>query len=235
MNLADIRKKAQRDRRDRETAAIRSAAGPGGCMPPSSPGAVPEEAPPDLRPGTFLQEQVELFDPLGIILAGRDAVSASPVRYDLLETAGQEEMLSAFLRFDVGSEAYAVAIDRVKEIIRHRRVTPVPRAPAFIKGILSHRGAIIPVLDLTTRLGFGAGHHAGTARIVVVRKGSGLCGILVDGIGRVIMLPTSAVEPAPVAPSGGNSEFVSGIARQRGQLMVLLNLDKVLDIDRHST
>ena len=147
----------------------------------------------------------------------------------------RRKSLSAFLRFDVGSETYAVAIDQVKEIIRPRRITPVPRAPLFIKGILSHRGAIIPVLDLTTRLGFGASHRAGTERIVVVRKGGGVCGILVDGVGRVVKLPTSAVEPAPMAPAGGNSEFVSGIARHRGQLMVLLNLDKVLDIGGHST
>ena len=233
MNLADIRKKAQRDRREREAAALHGAPGPGGCMPTTLPGDVPDEVPPNLQPGTLLQEPAELFDPLGVILAGRDAVSAAPVRDNVPDSS--EESVSAFLRFNVGTETYVVAIDQVKEIIRPRRITPVPRAPVFIKGILSHRGAIIPVLDLTTRLGFGVGHHAGTARIVVVRKGSGLCGILVDGIGRVIMLPTSAVEPAPVAPSGGNSEFVSGIARQRGQLMVLLNLDKVLDIDRHST
>ena len=234
MNLADIRKKAQRDRREREAAALPGAAGRGGCMPPPLPGAVPEEAPPDLQRGTPKQTPVELFDPLGMILAGRDAVSAAPVRDDV-PAPGPEESLSAFLSFDAGSETYAVAIDRVKEIIRPRRITPVPRAPVFIKGILSHRGAIIPVLDLTTRLGFGARLHAGTERIVVLRKGGGVCGSLVDGVGRVVMLPATAVEPAPVSPAGGNSEFVSGIARHRGKLMVLLNLDKVLDIGWHST
>jgi purine-binding chemotaxis protein CheW len=232
MNLADIRKKAQRERRDRESAA--SFGGTGTArddhgMPAALPVAAPADVPPGRLQAVPLPEPDAPFDPLGVILAGRDAVRAASAPGAVPE-AGPEEGLTGFLGFTIGGETFAIEIDQVREIIRPRRVTPVPRAPESITGILSHRGAIITVLDLSGRLGVNHGSPAGAKRIIVVRKGGGLCGLMVDGVGRVVMLPASAVEPVPAGLAEENREFVSGIARHREAMLILLNLDKVLDI-----
>ena len=236
MNLAEIRKKAQRERQERERTAAAGApvvlheAPP---LPITPPSELLYTEPSD-SVSEYPQKPVGPFDPLGVILAGREAVRAASLQEVVPESAREEE-LAGFLSFTVVGETYAVEIGRVRETIRPRRVTPVPRAPESISGIISHRGAIISVLDLSKRLGLDHNSSAGAGRIVVVRKGGGFCGLLVDGVGRVVMLPSSAVEPAPAGQAAENREFVSGIARHRGVMLILLNLDKVLDIGWRST
>lgn len=236
MNLADIRKKAQRERQEQDKVAA-------GRVPvvPLEACPLPNTPTPELRhslqPSSGLDRTltpIEPFDPLGVILAGREAVRAALLCEVAPELAAEEE-LAGFLVFMVGGENYAVEIDRVRETLRPRRVTPVPRAPESITGIISHRGAIISVLDLTGRLCLDMSSPAGAGRIIVVRKGSGFCGLLVDRVDRVVMLQPSAIEPLPAGSVGENREFVSGIVRHRGAMLILLNLDKVLDIGLRST
>jgi purine-binding chemotaxis protein CheW len=232
MNIADIRKKAQRERLNRESNASFGGAGDArddhGASTVLS-GAGPPGVPTDGLPASPLPEPDAPFDPLGMILAGREAVRAAS-HQSVVPESGMHEELTGFLGFTVGGETHAIELDRVREIIRPRRVTPVPQAPVSITGILSHRGAIITVLDLSGRLGIDHGSTSGSKRIIVVRKGGGLCGLLVDGVGRVVMLSASSVEPVPAGLTAENREFVSGVARYRGAMLILLNLDKVLDI-----
>ena len=236
MNLADIRKKAQRERQEREIEAagrvqvvpLEARPLPKTPTPEFLPTVLPSSGPESLLP------PIEPFDPLGVILAGREAVRAASLREVAPEFAVEKE-LAGFLVFMIGGEKYAVEIDRVRETLRPRRVTPVPRAPESITGIISHRGAIISVLDLTGRLGLDQSSSDGAGRIIVVRKGGGFCGLLVDGVGKVVMLPPSTIEPIPAGPAAANREFVSGIVRHRGAMLILLNLDKVLDIGLRTT
>ncbi len=148
---------------------------------------------------------------------------------DLPESGGKEK-LTGFLWFTVGGENYAVENQRVKEVILPRRVTPVPRAPEAMTGILSHRGAIIGVMDLSARLGLEETLASALQRIIVVRMGEGLCGLLVNRVGRVIMRPITAVEPLPKELQGTEYEFVFGIIRYKGAQLLLLDLDKILDL-----
>jgi purine-binding chemotaxis protein CheW len=235
MNLADIRKKAQRERQERDTAAV-------GRGPVVQHETHPLPAIPPLNPllnqpsgsASGHSQPIEPFDPLGVILSGREAVHAA-LRREIVPVSVPDEEPSGFLLFTIGGETYAIEIERVRETIRPRRVTPVPRAPESITGIISHRGAIISILDLSKRVGHEQSTATNAGRIIVVRNGRGLCGLLVVGVGRVVMVPPSAVEPAPAMPVAENREFVSGIVRHRGAMLILLNLDKVLDIGLRST
>ncbi len=146
-----------------------------------------------------------------------------------LPASGVEEELAGYLWFTAGGENYAVTIGRVKEVIRPRRVTPVPGAPAAIMGILSQRGAIIPILDLSERLGFPTSSTATSRRIIVVRKGEGGCGLLVNRVGRVVMEPASNLEPVPGELPATERKFISGAIRYKGALLLLLDLDRLLD------
>jgi purine-binding chemotaxis protein CheW len=235
MNLADIRKKAQRERLKRDTAAVGS--GPVVQHETQPLSAVPTFDPPltETTGSVSVHPQpAEPFDPLGVIQSGREAVRAASRQEVVPESVPKEEP-AGFLSFTIGGETYAIEIERVRETIRPRRVTPVPRAPESITGIISHRGTIISVLDLSKRVGLEQRAATSTGRIIVVRNGGGLCGLLVDGVGRVVMVPPSAVEPAPAMPVAENREFVSGIVRHRGAMLILLDLDKVLDIGLRST
>lgn len=173
------------------------------------------------------------FDPLGILLAGREAVAAATCT-PVAESVPVEK-LSGYLTFTVGRENFAIGIGRVREVIKARQVTPVPRSPTVVTGILSHRGAIMTVLDLSLRLAVEEGEGLAARRIIVVRTGGGCWGLLVGSAGRVVMLPEPAVERLPRGVAAAHYGLVSGIVRHRGTLLMLINLDKILDIGGGST
>ena len=238
MNLADIRKKAQRERLEREASfgAVTETDKDRVRVPEDSNAPrAPGEFAPGNRQDPDLSGPAKRFDPLGVIMAGREAAGAAPFPANSSDATDVEEEQTGLISFDVCGESHALQIDRVKEIIRPRRVTVVPRMPDFITGILSHRGAIIPVLDLAQRLGHEKRVCSGSERIIVIRSEGGLCGLQVDRMGRFVRQPLSAFEPVPVSQDDARREFVSGITRYRGSMLILLDIDKVLDIGWHST
>jgi purine-binding chemotaxis protein CheW len=150
---------------------------------------------------------------------------AAPER-DAREQVEATEHLVTFL---VGGEEYGVDVRLVQEIIRVPAVTAVPRAPAFVRGVVNLRGRIIPVIDLKTKLGLGrvdAGQRR--ARVVVVRLKGRLVGLLVDGASQVLKVPVSVIEAAPEEVVEVESHFLRGVAKLDGRLIILVDLLEVL-------
>ncbi|MBI1920224.1 MAG: chemotaxis protein CheW [Geobacter sp.] len=170
----------------------------------------------------------ETFDPLARILAGREMST------ETAEAVEDERELQAerleFLCFRVANEIYAVNILELKEIIKLRDCTEVPRMPAYISGVFSLRGLIVPVFDLHARLGLLSGAVTGRERIVVVKKGSSFCGLKVDEVLGVVKIPGSAIEQPPAVLEGIDRDFVIGIGRHESWMIILLNLEKILDV-----
>jgi purine-binding chemotaxis protein CheW len=136
------------------------------------------------------------------------------------------------LCFRVASEEYALNIMDIKEIIKPREVTEVPRVPSFVAGVLSLRGIIIPVFDMRIRLGLAGGRSSGKERIIVVKKGEeGFCGILVDEVIQVVRIDAKDLEPPPTVLEGIDRDFVCGIGRFSGRMLILLNMEKILDVN----
>jgi purine-binding chemotaxis protein CheW len=131
--------------------------------------------------------------------------------------------------FQLGAELYGVEISRVHEIIRPQSITRVPRAPAFVEGVINLRGKVIPVVDLRRRFGLPAAEQTRSSRIVVVEIGDQVVGIVVDGVSEVLRVNDASVEPASpvVAGSDAGSEYISGIAKLTDRLVILLDLDRV--------
>ena len=208
MNLADIRRKAQ--------GASRPEAEEGLVFDPNLP--VPAGAPlPPAGP----------FDPLAVILRGREEALFEE---DLLVEAEESRAASVeLLYFRVSSEDYAISIMDIKEIIKPREVTEVPRVPPFMRGILSLRGIIIPVFDLRVRLGLPEGGGGERRRIIVVKRGEVFCGVLVDEVVQVVRIQETGIEPPPVVLEGVDRDFVEGIGRVDGRMLILLDMEKVLD------
>ena len=108
--------------------------------------------------------------------------------------------LIQLVTFRIGEEEFGVDILAVQEIIRLMQITMVPRAPAFIEGVINLRGKVIPVINMRTRFGMPALEHDSNTRIVVMELEQKIVGFLVDGVSEVLRIPAGTVEdPPPVA------------------------------------
>ena len=177
------------------------------------------------------EREAAVHTPLEIILAGRTASGC-----DDESTRADEEIVPVvsnhleFLCFRVSDEIYGINILDIKEIIKSREVTEVPRTPAFVSGILSLRGTIIPIIDMRERLGLLRVEKTGKERVVVIRCSDAFSGLLVDEIIQVMRVPFEGVEPAPAVLVGIDRNFVRGIGRSDGRLIIILNLESITDI-----
>ncbi len=139
----------------------------------------------------------------------------------------------AILTFLVASETYGVDILDIREIIKMREITEVPRMPKFLLGVISVRGTIIPVIDLRLRLRLVAAPPTRAARVLVVVHEGELFGLQVDAVVGVMRLGESEIE---MPPSGfADDNFLGGIGRYRSgrkdRLVVLLNLQAAVGFD----
>ena len=139
----------------------------------------------------------------------------------------------AVLTFTVGGETYGVEILTIREIIKVREVTEVPRTPHFLIGIISVRGSVIPVIDLRLRLKLTATPPTRAARILVVVKDGEPFGLLVDAVSGVLRLAESEIEAPPSTLAAGEGAFLAGIGRHRAagrreRMVILLNLAQVV-------
>jgi len=135
------------------------------------------------------------------------------------------------LTFALGDEEYGVDIQRLREIVRVRPITEVPRAPAFVLGVIGVRGEVLPVLDLRRRLKLRppAEPPGREARVLIVKRGAEAFGLLVDEVRQVVRLREEDIEATPPVLIGAESEFIAGIGRPRpDRLVILLALDAVL-------
>lgn len=137
------------------------------------------------------------------------------------------EMLSLVL-LRLGSDRYAVPITSVREILRVGRLTPVSTAPAFVIGVINLRGVIMTVLDLRVFFGLEPGPIGADARIIIAEGGGMVVGILVERVEEIVDLPAGRVKPPLSQAKGVVEDYVVGIAAHGEQMVVLIDLDKVL-------
>jgi len=177
----------------------------------------------------------EIDDPLEALFRFRPemdlATEESYLRGLMGDGEKSEEGVRQYLTFALGSEEYALDIGFIREIIKPREITDLPRVPDFVLGILSLRGMIIPVFDLQKRLRLGAVEISPASRIIVCHRDDRSAGFLVDGITQVVRLPARSIEPPPAVLSGLDRDMVEGVGRHQGRMMILLDLESVLDAE----
>lgn len=135
-----------------------------------------------------------------------------------------------WLTFLLGEEEYALNLDVVMELLKPRTYTDLPDVPAYVRGILSLRGVVVPVIDLRTRLGLGPGQDGSYQRIIICEGELQSIGLLVDRITQVVRLPKESIEQAPLILKDGEKNYVSGVGRYQNRMLILLNPDEVLKI-----
>jgi len=148
---------------------------------------------------------------------------------ETIPAADSTELGGKYLTFFLDQEEYGLEILKVREIIGVMEITPVPRTPTFICGVINLRGKVIPVVDL--RLKFAMQHvdQTGETCIIVVQAQDLEMGIVVDRVSEVIDIPTSDIQPPPAFASKGVSiDYILGIGKTGDRIKLLLNIDKVL-------
>jgi purine-binding chemotaxis protein CheW len=132
---------------------------------------------------------------------------------------------------ELADEHYGLDIAKVVEIIRLQPITPVPRSPAFVKGVMNLRGRIIPVVDLRTRFGMAEAEPTKETRIVVADSSSTRVGLIVDAVSEVLMVSGALIEPTPDVAANLDTAYLRGIAKLGRRLVLLLELDGLFRIE----
>ena len=140
-----------------------------------------------------------------------------------------------YLTFTVGKELFGLGILAVKEIIEYQNLTLVPMMPASIRGVINLRGAVVPVMDLSVRLGKSPADVTKRTCIVIIELvldgEQHTIGALVDAVNQVLDIPTSEIEPAPTFGTKIRHEFIMGLGKVGGKFVVLLDAAHVLSIE----
>ena len=132
--------------------------------------------------------------------------------------------------FRVGRESYGVPITALHEIVRVPEITAVPDAPDYVEGVINLRGKIVSVVDLRKRFGKPATALNRRNRILVVEHRGRLAGMIVDSASEVLKIPESEIETAPAMMQAGGLDCVIGLGKYNGRLIILLDINKVLDL-----
>ena len=140
-----------------------------------------------------------------------------------------------YLTFSLHGEMFAVAILNVKEIIEYGNLTEIPMMPAFIRGVINLRGAVVPVIDLAVRFGNTTSEVGKRTCIVIVEVQEGDfrhdIGIMVDAVSEVLEIPASEIEPPPSFGAKIRADFIAGMGKVTGKFIIILNIMKVLSVE----
>lgn len=132
------------------------------------------------------------------------------------------------LVFVLGKEEYGVDILKVQEIRGYEKVTPIPAAPAYLKGVVNLRGIIVPVIDLRVKFGMAEPAYDSFTVVIILRIAGRVVGIVVDGVSDVVQLAPADVKAAPQLGSLVDSSFLAGLATQDDRMILLIDIEKFL-------
>ena len=149
-----------------------------------------------------------------------------------------DDQLQQYLTFFVGSENFAIGILDVKEIIEMGNVTRVPMTPDFIRGVINLRGNVVPVVDLSARLGRDISQLTKRTSIVLVEIESGdevqMIGMMVDQVNEILEIPEENIQAAPDFGADIRTEFIQAMGRVDDEFLILLDIKRVLSVEELS-
>lgn len=132
------------------------------------------------------------------------------------------------LAFVLGEEHYGVDILKVQEIRGYEKVTPIPSAPNYLKGVINLRGTIVPVIDMRVKFGLPEARYDSLTVVIILRVASRTIGIVVDAVSDVIALAPDEVKPAPQLGAIISHTFLAGLAIKDDRMVLLLDIEKFL-------
>jgi len=141
---------------------------------------------------------------------------------------GEKVEVTRLVTFQLGMDTFAAEVSAVERVLRHVQPNSVPDVPEWIEGVIQYEDRVIPVVDMRRRMSLAAADLTPDTRILVFVTEGGRVGAIVDSVHEVAVVPKAAIEPPPPMFRGLAAEFVRGMAKVRDQLVVVLDVDRVL-------
>lgn len=135
-----------------------------------------------------------------------------------------------FVAFRVGAQEFCIDIMGVREIRGWAAATPLPHAPAYVRGVINLRGAVLPIVDLAMRFGLGLTEPTPRSVIIVVQVYQQVIGLLVDAVSDILTTSEASMQPTPDIASDMAKTFVKGVYAVDGRMISIVTLESVLPI-----
>jgi purine-binding chemotaxis protein CheW len=151
------------------------------------------------------------------------------------EITEQDLQAGQYLTFKLAGEQFAIGILHIKEIIEYGHLTKVPLMPNFIHGVINLRGAVVPVIDLSSRFWNKPSQLNPRSCIVILelrhQETSLVVGVIVDAVIAVLDISADNIEPAPAFGTGISPDCIAGMGKLGDAFIIMLNVDKVMSVD----
>ena len=148
------------------------------------------------------------------------------------QTANLAHLAGKYLTFKLDQEEYGLEIMKVQEIIGMMPITKVPRVPEYVRGVINLRGRIIPTIELRAKFNLDSVEDTEKTCIIVVEvmtpHGKINVGIIVDEVAEVLDVAADEIDNAPEFGTSLNTDFILGVGVVKGEVKILLDIDKVL-------
>ncbi len=135
--------------------------------------------------------------------------------------------------FELDNQQYAIDIIQVYEMERLKEIviSPVPKAPEFVEGIINLRGEAVPVINLRKKLGIEQKEIDKRTRIIIVKLENKVIGLLVDGVSEVVDITESSISLPPDEITDISTRYLTGVAKVENRIILLLNINEILTTD----
>jgi purine-binding chemotaxis protein CheW len=144
--------------------------------------------------------------------------------------SGTREQFAEYVTVMIGDQLFGLPIGRVQDVFVPEKLTRVPLAPPEVAGVLNLRGRIVTAIDMRRKLDLPPRAEDQPVMAVGIDTRGESYGLLVDSIGEVLKFPNSACEPKPANLDERWARVASDLIRLEGQLLVVLDVDRVLDV-----
>jgi len=133
------------------------------------------------------------------------------------------------ITFHLAKETYGIDVHQIKEIIKTREYVKVPNAPQFVEGVINLRGQITPIVDLRKIFEVETRKEDDNSRIIMVDLNSEVIGLIVDSVVGVVTVPAEEIVKSPSLTVSASNTFISGIIRTESQLIILIDVTKLME------
>ena len=139
------------------------------------------------------------------------------------DVAGNE-----FLAFTLGKEEYGIDILKVQEIRGYEAVTRIANAPEFLKGVITLRGIIVPVVDMRIKFELGTPTYDQFTVVIILNISGRVVGMVVDSVSDVTTLMPEQIKPSPEMGTSFNTEYLIGLGTLDERMLILVDIDKLM-------
>lgn len=135
---------------------------------------------------------------------------------------------SEFVACRIGVQEFCIDIMAVREIRGWTPATTLPHAPSYVRGVINLRGSVLPIVDLSERLGFPPTETNARQVIIVVQIRAQIVGLLVDAVSDILSQANEAIQPTPDVAKGAVQSFIRGVMAIEGRMIGLIDLDSLI-------